>query len=873
MKKEVAFANLMITLKVAVDTEFQPITDNPTLPISIQLKSEYGVEKFFLHPDTPIPELYRKHPVFTSPFALIDYFLLECRERPSGKRVANTLKLEIYIFFSFKDLEFLFADREFYRQNILPNLQRNRRISNVSHIILPWDVKGINPKTGKVEWQRLSLVIKDISAMQGTASLKSYSENVGIVMPNKGSYSAKEKGIMMQNYLDDPMKFQEYALGDTHLIEVENQTIRFYNMIAELIGIEKREKIGMSTGKIVATILTSWLAKQVGVSDKDFWNITATAGSEGITSLSRLVKNKALVYLAMVDGGRAVKERVEPKTAEIVFGLSGKPQNVFNPKLRKGRISGYLNDIDISSCYGSGLRNQKFAIGSPTIISEPMSLGDFLKKYESQLIPGLWYARISWDKAPFNQDLLISKMDKQFTNWDMGVSDDEDGVKVYDASMVLTTRDVSHAALNHDLLQCLKPKQYGGCSSNDEWGWLKKNATIETAAIYMRKHKVGEVTPKMLKGLELSNKRDVLVEGSKNWVEVDLTALMKTLISERKKAQKDHGKKSPLDVFLKLIINTIYGVTASEFFSEEGTGVSNAVVGNNITARARALSWLMAKGLHSHLTVTDGGVFDVNKVLSFGKMSLHLLEGLCRDEFTDSHRNIWVSTVPLFGNEVLSDKEMSEKFPTVDQKAWEHLRNQFPGIDILKESQFSFESKNWYKGLTIHSKVDYRLTEKNGVVGDNTIALRGMVKVWDEEKGEKVINPVAEELFDALEDGQPAMFKIETKSLLSLSDWKEHPRNDELLPHDEVSSECRFFSHTPLGERFVTTAHYKRVIRDYDKAKQETTNTALMVALVDASYHEKPESHQKATRKPRKEEDTSDCIHGVKVCDRYLARL
>jgi hypothetical protein len=138
--------------------------------------------------------------------------------------------------------------------------------------------------------------------------------------------------------------------------------------------------------------------------------------------------------------------------------------------------------------------------------------------------------------------------------------------------------------------------------------------------------------------------------------------------------------------------------------------------------------------------------------------------------------------------------------------------------------------------------VDYRLIDKNGVAGENTIALRGLDKVLDDQKGEKVINPIANDLFDALEDGHPTMFEIETTTLLSFNDWQEHERRDELLPHDQVATKKRFFTHTPLGERFVTFLHYKRVIRDYDRAKAIEEDTALAVASVDTRYQNNPEN-------------------------------
>lgn len=83
-------------------------------------------------------------------------------------------------------------------------------------------------------------------------------------------------------------------------------------------------------------------------------------------------------------------------------------------------------DIDISGCYGKGLKLQEYPIGRPVIIEYPikshindyMSVRKFLSVYEKELVDGMWFARISCFKDfPFEQDyfqswfhLLIYKM-------------------------------------------------------------------------------------------------------------------------------------------------------------------------------------------------------------------------------------------------------------------------------------------------------------------------------------------------------------------------------------------------------------------------------------------------------------------------------
>lgn len=789
----------MTSIALNVDTEYQSVRNNPTQPLTVQLEGNGKLAKMFIHPSAPIADDLRKHPIFKSPFAPIDYFGWEWRDSVDDDReLRESIVIDVHLFFSFKDIEFLFARTADYRSFILPYLQRTRRIrvaTQSSCARLPWCVRTYDDR-GQLKWHRLSIRISDICAMQGSASLNTYAKNVGVSMDTKEYYSPEQKARMFEMYLEDWEKFEQYATGDLPLVAIKDQTNYFFNKIAGLINLNPRPTWGMSTGKVVASMLTEWIANKINHPYKDFHKLTCFAGCKGITALSTTVKNKSLVYTSMTDGGRAVKERDVERF-----------------------VTGVLVDIDISGCYGNGLKNQKFAVGNPTIIDKPLVLRDFLSKYKSQLLPGLWVARINWDECPFKQDLLISKTEESFTKWEMSVNQpqgfelEED--RCYGASMVLTTNSVYRAALTHDSLQVLK--YY---SAPQEWKWILDNAVVESAAIYMKRHKVNSVSKKMAEGAQLSDSKYNAVDASKEWIEVDLNEIMTVLLTERTK----HPKGTEMNAFLKLIINAMYGCIASEYFSEKGTGISNVIVGNNITARARVLAWAMAKGLHSHCSITDGGVFDINKVLDFDKKSLNLLEGLHRDSFKDPlNRKVFAVQVPLMGFEANSEvmdelikKSSDDKPSKVDLAAWQHLKKTFPKLDIFNYDQFSFETKKWYVKLTMHSKVDYRLVQANG---KTNIALRGMPKVQN-DLGERVINPVANQLFDAIESGTPLRIDIADRQLLSLADWERDSKNrDRLTPHDEVDDSKTFYSDTPLAARYRDMSQYKWLIRDYEKAK------------------------------------------------------
>ena len=849
--------------KIGTDSEYVSNLNMGTIPVCLTFDDGQN-KAFYIHPKASqnVIDHARKvgDKIFEHDCAILDY--LQDKYDYVVKNVVedidykNSSNTDLTIFFGFKDVEFLFRNKEFYVKHILPKLSKIRRIRienkgknhNSDTLRLPYIVSLPDDNNkGKKRWYRVSIKITDICAMQGPESLKTYACNVGVVMADKGDYNSDDKKRMDLRYIEDHLKFKRYAMGDAALNEIQKATNDFYNKIAELIEIDPQKKWGFSTGKIVARILNDWFCKTLNTDSDTLYRINGGAGSEGMRRLSITLKQECLLYLQMVDGGRTVKER----DIDVMIGN--------------------LIDIDISGCYGNGLKNQFYAIGNPSITHDNIPFEVWLKKFENELIAGLWVARISWDNAPFNQDLLISKIKGKFTSWNWiitgfdseGFELDDDGKKVEDSSMCLTTKSVFQAALTHDLLQVLRVV----CSSK-EWGWILKNAVINSSAIYKKSDEMLAPSEDMVKGLTLSDDANHILDGSKKWVRIDFRSLIEKLLKERKK----HPKGSSMNVFLKLIINTMYGCIASEFFSVENACVSSVVVGNNITARARCLVWCMSKGLHSAMSITDGGVFDINNVLQFKKRSLNLLEGLHRDIITDCTRKYFCKKIPLMGeildfkkpnfykdfinkycdlklvenkinynlthknfdeirtdSQIIYDTEKRCVLDVIDKKAWKHLASIFD-IDIFKYNQFEFETKDIYTKLVLHSKVDYYLKQPDG---GYKIAFRGMPKIYDSVKDKKIINPKALELFRAIEDNKPIKVEIENTQLLSLSDYRIKIKSDPdypLLPHDTVSDPKTFYSHTSHGCRVDDLTVYNRVKKRYETAKKSVD--ALEVAKV-----------------------------------------
>lgn len=123
-------------------------------------------------------------------------------------------------------------------------------------------------------------------------------------------------------------------------------------------------------------------------------------------------------------------------------------------------------DVDLQSCYGSALTKFDFPVGFPTVIAycpneEHMTLGQFLKKYRSELIPGLYKITVS-GKLSFEQDLLFSKvvslesMKKALSDFSEKHAQSVDDATHFSSDFILSRKELFNAVITEDLLEILK---------------------------------------------------------------------------------------------------------------------------------------------------------------------------------------------------------------------------------------------------------------------------------------------------------------------------------------------------------------------------------------------------------------------------------
>ena len=221
-------------------------------------------------------------------------------------------------------------------------------------------------------------------------------------------------------------------------------------------------------------------------------------------------------------------------------------------------------------------------------------------------------------------------------------------------------------------------------------------------------------------------------------------------------------EKHPLDELYKLAANTTYGVMVSRFFL-----LSNPIVGNNVTARVRSFIWYYEKACASMMSITDGGVFDLNRVVyqrrkdrNLNEKALTLLHNLT---YKDQH-SLGINRSPIGGFEKIywtddggltfehKDSTKTRRFKSdqitgpesaceiVDKLTMDHTRLVFgyalDKIDVLnpETTAFQFEAKGLVKAMALQGQSNYYLTGGShgsypkGEDKKEMVAMRGIKK-------------------------------------------------------------------------------------------------------------------------------------------------
>jgi hypothetical protein len=714
----------------------------------------------FAHPD--IADIAR-HPVFTAGFSVVDYLQalghdasLRRVNSPIGRNEYPVLMTHVYSFFVVAELFRIFTGvflddiRDITLHPGKQSIDQGRRTiaSNTLHkgynpwIELPWILTLNN-----YDYQ-VCISLFDTCAVHGNSSYKDFCTNSGLKLEYKDLFSHSDKADMGRMYIERPTHYDFYATGDLYnhtalLMNAENFLLIYKSLGLEDYFTPPRFTIGATVAKMIEASILKMFAHHSYIET----GYTKSAIIKEFCSYSTAswLKRKTTTtacYNSKVDGGRCRNNR---------------PTDV--------RITGVICDTDISGCYGEGLRAQLYPLGKPVVIEYPIdsplndykTLRQFLKKYGKELVPGLWQARVSTREGyvlKYPQDFIVSwippkDISKMITDSEAPGAEEwwnEDNVGL----TKIFTNEVHLGLIQHDFVQWLDE-----IATSRQRKELLDNLIVVTALFYPKSERVDNVEQLVKCHQTHTGKNTATIKAQKRktteimtrqechaWYGVNVgEMLVNLLLIERKK----HPKESPLNILYKLCINTAYGDFVSQFFK-----ISNVCVGNNITARARALAWYMEKGLHGFQTITDGCAFDLNKVLfpednrlvtgenvvnnyaKIKKGSKHFpVKPLANIDYIDilpvaihngqKQKNECKGCLVLYQAEKSTVLSLKETQKWLDTKVAEHLRNLFPNVDVLHQAtkdvygnkrigQFEFEAKGIYNSAAFHGTANYVLS-------------------------------------------------------------------------------------------------------------------------------------------------------------------
>lgn len=675
------------------------------------------------------------------------------------------------------------AGRRLFCQHIMPDMTTDT--VSLKHIIT------INEM---FEYE-LFLKVVDTGAIHGIAGYGDVAKAVGYNLLYKDNFSSAEKGRMLDMAIERAKDFEDYAMGDLGVYDILKQFNEQWKLVYEKLGLtpyyrEPKLTIGGTVKDLFEAALANYFQITPEKWNKNLTEIINNFIQPGSADELRKWNNFTRAILSKVEGGRCRNNRpteLSIKSEPNTLGLWENP----------------ICDIDISGCYGEGQRNQDYPIGKPEIfdykvsknndyitlrkwlISYGVQIDTLIKAVENndsavwnnqeswgELLSGLWQARVSnLSPLKYSQDFFASwfmesshgvdmlakslkemKSDTELqTTESVDFDEDTGNLKVFN-------NDIKNGVLTHDGLQWIL-----AVASKRQRNELLDNITITSSAVYCASDKInvkdgkdglekltentnnwtGKNTTQRIKNEDGKTSIVMNFREYHGWFSVNLGELLvDSLLIERKKAKIEYGEKSPLDVLFKLCVNTLYGDMVSKFFV-----TSNPVVGNNITARARALAWYMEKGLHGHQPITDGCAFELNGVLFPRSININ---GECvnlhREDSKLAQKNIkrsaldgepisckWVDDKPYL---IIDGVEIENSTQWVDKMAMVHLQNTFNLVDVLHQpseslnvnketlkvlrlpriGQFSFETKDIYHSGCFHGSANYLLENPNGQV-------------------------------------------------------------------------------------------------------------------------------------------------------------
>ncbi|MEO5348330.1 MAG: hypothetical protein H7836_01590 [Magnetococcus sp. YQC-3] len=735
--------------------------------VTVQIKGIHdGPAAIFAHPDQAqyaheVGETLR-HPVLATPFAPIDYLgslgiqinIHREIDAENIRALMNLPKFEFCIYAHFALVElFMMVIDQYYKEDIknkimLQKIEHEKRLRASSSfsdsVAMPWSII--------IDQHEFCVYLSfiDTCFIHNQTKYSDFCKRVGLSVEDKELIQGDDFKRMDQVYFEKPANFDKYAIGDLQIYDALKANSKYFNHIWDELDIGEywSREPHLTMGANMNEIFVAKLLKLFGIApnrNKDKNNFLQLFKPSTVEYLKTRT-NTTEAMLSKIDGGRCRNNR---------------------PTLVKLHES--MVDIDLSSCYGESMRNQVYPIGRPITIkfdqdsnrNHAVSLREFLDslkwgKPDCELLPGLWFARVSTPpgyQLRYAQDFLASWYDWKKAEIDnfpassthLALQEMLNELDGKSGTVKIFTHEIQNAVITHDFIQWLE-FICGQKQRNELFNML----FIQTAIIYPKSERCnstqefldrhnnhqGKNTCELEIGC-LTTEQIITTRECFAWYGVGLDEL---IVNDLMEFRKCHPKKTPLNELYKLCVNSLFGVCTSSHMK-----TSNIVVGNNLTARARAAIWYVEKGLHCIQTITDGGVFDLNHVVHVKPTRSRLTSSDLVHLYRKQNPNVrlgplgdhgkisfvWqgdTCTLHFQGSDKALTGEEARKW--VNDSAWVHLRGIFPNVDVLHQAnqrikdaklvadvktvayetrigQFEFEMKDFYDYGHFHASANY----------------------------------------------------------------------------------------------------------------------------------------------------------------------
>ncbi len=719
-------------------------------PITIQYKhAHHPDEQIKVHPSfvEEICEpkgLTPRHAVAKHPFVLGDYLeehghdVAITRHSKEDLEVLEkqtefpTMRVVMYAHFALADVGMCITDPDFENDLAMKfafgGIKMNRRLTcgRNSVVKMPWliTVDGFT--------YRIAFQIVDTVATHGQASYKEFCANSGIKLDAK-DLMKDHITQMHKAYFEVPDIYDEYALGD---LRVHDALIANYGNMERIwsdMGLgDYFENPKLTIGATVSKLFENHIFKTFDIAAKD--KPTKSKDVEAFFE-DKTYKASALYLSGLINSN-----------AFLLSKCNGGRCKSNNPLITA--IQKMLCDIDIAGAYGGSMSVADYPFGIPVIYATKFDRKDnkgvpfreVFRGFKSELVDGLWTMVIKTDNLKYDQDFIPSWFDYNRTRTVHSVTDEVTGeVDLDSGTSKIFTRQVIDGVLTADILDVIN--QWTPRHRDD---FLDKTEVL-AMAFYPRSHET--TVEKFQAGLRkkryssrsiAAKKFEQITQESHTWCRIplgDFTDLLRVKRSE-------HPKKTPLNTLYKLLCNTTYGVQVSRFFP-----TANVIIGNQITAKVRAFMYLSEKALNLQGSITDGHVFDIDKVLHRKNGQYLHTENLARlyamndrtlnknnggvyaplplpDEVREKLKANFDSLIPTQSGNPSND-ELQYIKSEIDRCALEHVANFWPKSKLLhgdfkildpkdgvahyvpSSCCFEFEMKQFSKWLVVHGSSNY----------------------------------------------------------------------------------------------------------------------------------------------------------------------